>query len=166
MILILRDRDFLSQVSYFIKRNSHKILKKFFKKYYLKRFFDMYYSYPTEEKFISMTKQYLENLWEATEAREDTLVFDQLVPACNISKYIKYFNNIKVIVVDRDPRDMYVLNKYFWDDEVIPTENVDIFIKHFKLLRKHQQFEKEDKDIVLRIRFEDAIYKYEDTLSK
>lgn len=159
-----RDRNFFSKVSYFIKRNLHKIFVKFFKKYYLQNFFDMYYSYPTEKKFSNMTKQYLENLWEATETTEKTLVFDQLVPVCNISKYVKYFNNIKVIVVDRDPRDIYVLSKYFWEDEVLPTEDIDVFIKHFKLLRKSQQFEKEDRNTVLRIKFEDAIYKYEETL--
>ena len=161
-----RDRDFFSTISYFVKRNIHKTFIKIFKKYYFKDFFNMYYSYPSPKRFEELTRNYLENLWKATKIKENILVFDQLVPVCNINKYIKYFNSIKIIVVDRDPRDLYVLNKYFWEDEVVPTDNVDVFIEHFKLLREHQKFEKEDKNIVLKIKFEDTIYDYEKTLAK
>lgn len=167
----IRDRDGIELYKYKLKRMIaifFKIVEKVFKISTRRSIVreEFIYSYPSEEKFLLETKKYLENLWEATNTKEEILGFDQLVPVCNINKYIRYFNNIKVIVVDRDPRDLYVLNKYFWKDTVVPVDNVEIFIKHFKLLRKHQKFETEDKEKVLKIKFEDAIYNYEKTLVK
>lgn len=166
---IIRDRDGLDFYKYKLKRISaifYKMAEKVFKistgNSVVKE--EFIYSFPEENFFLLETKKYLEKLWEATKKKEEILSFDQLVPVCNLNKYIRYFNNIKIIIVDRDPRDLYVLNKYFWKDGVVPVENVDIFIKHFKLLRKHQQFENEDKDKVLKIKFEDAIYNYEKIL--
>ena len=56
--------------------------------------------------------------------------------------------------------DLYILNKKIWKESVVPCDEVDKFIKHFKLLRKHQKYEKENTEQILRIRFEDTIYEY------
>lgn len=165
---LLRDRDFPFNIIYKIKRIKIiflKVIQEIFKtKQKINPVLEpFYYSYPSKEKFLNLTREYLESLWTATNVQEEILAFDQLVPVCNITKYLDYFNNIKVIAVDRDPRDLYVLNKYVWNEAVIPTENVDIFIKHFKLLREHRKFENEDENKVLRIRFEDFVYNYEKT---
>ena len=53
---------------------------------------------------------------------------DQLVPSSNIEKYLRYFKDIKVVVVDRDQRDLFLFGKYNWRDGVIPT-NVEEFSK-------------------------------------
>lgn len=122
----------------------------------------MYFSYPVDN-FYEKTKEYLNNLFEEVSDKK-ILAFDQLVPCCNIDRYLNYFDNIKIIIVDRDPRDLYILNKVIWKESVVPTDTVENFIKHFKLLRKHQQYEKEDKRKVLRIRFEETIYNYDRTM--
>lgn len=124
----------------------------------------MFYSYPVDT-FYDNTKIYLNNLFNEVSSKE-ILAIDQLVPCCNVNRYLNYFEDIKVVILDRDPRDLYILNKMIWKESVVPCENVDIFIKHFKLLRKHQQYEKEDTNRILRIRFEDAIYKYDETMEK
>lgn len=168
---LIRDRDGLEFYKYKLKRLIsifYKIIEKIFRisteKSVIRE--EFVYSFPTEEEFLSKTRKYLDNLWKATNKKEEILSFDQLVPVCNMNKYIRYFDDIKIIVVDRDPRDLYVLNKYFWKDGVVPVDNVDIFIKHFRLTRKHQQFENEDENKVLKIKFEDAIYNYDLTLSE
>ncbi len=124
----------------------------------------MYYSYPIEN-FYKETKQYLSKLFSEI-SKLDTLALDQLVPCCNTERYLNYFEDIKVIIVDRDPRDLYILNKEIWKEDITPCKNVDDFIKHFKLVRKHQKYEKENSEKILRIRFEDTIYFYEDTMKK
>lgn len=125
----------------------------------------MYYSYPYGQ-FKLKTQKYINNLLCATNAKEENLVFDQIVPVCNLKKYTDYFEKIKVVIVDRDPRDLYILNKVYWRDGVVPVKNVEEFIKHFLLIRKHKKNEKNEKNIVLEMRYEDFIYNYDLTLNK
>lgn len=124
----------------------------------------MYYSYPIEN-FYEETKKYLEKLFLEV-STSDILALDQLVPCCNTERYLNYFEDIKVIIVDRDPRDLYILNKEIWKEDIVPCKNVEDFIKHFKLLRKHQKYEKENTKKILRIKFEDTIYDYENIMNK
>lgn len=167
----MRDREFFNKILFKIKKiifNIFFVLKKVLKLNIMTTpiLENFYFSYPIEN-FEELTKKYTEKLWEATQRNEKVLAFDQLVPVCNINKYIRYFNNIKIIVMDRDPRDLYILSKCIWKDErVIPVENVEIFIKHFKLIRKHKDYETYDRKNVINLRFEDIIYNYEKTLEK
>ncbi len=155
---------------------NESLIKKFF--YYLERFIqkkilnqkdstakfykkNMYYSAPDKEKFLIKVKEYINKLISSINLREDCYVFDQLVPPENIDEFLKYFDNLKVIVVDRDPRDLYLLEKYEYQETWIPFEDVNKFIKWYKLIR----LQKKSKE-VLYVNFEDFIYKYEDTIEK
>ena len=124
----------------------------------------IYFSYPIEN-FYKETKIYLNKLFSEVSDSE-ILALDQLVPCCNIERYLNYFEDIKIIVVDRDPRDIYILNKEIWKDSIVPYNNVELFIKHFKAIRKHRNYEKENVEKIMRIKFEDTIYYYEDTMKK
>ena len=43
------------------------------------------------------------------------IILDQFVLPHNLYRIENYFeDNCKVIVVDRDPRDVFLLNKYYW----------------------------------------------------
>lgn len=124
-----------------------------------------YFSYP-REKFYSYTKEYIEKLCSiANKEKKEFIIFDQLVPPTNIERYNRYFNNIKVIIVDRDPRDCYLLEKLYYKGTIIPVDEVNKFIKWYKLTREHRKYEKDPKN-VLRIKFEEAIYDYENCLKK
>ena len=85
---------------------------------------------------------------------------DQIVPPTNLKRYLRYFNDIKVFIVDRDPRDIFVLEKYVWQDGVIPN-NVEDFCKWFEYTRAHRKTEQFDDERVCFIQFEDMVYKYE-----
>lgn len=121
----------------------------------------MYYSYP-KTIFHECTKKYLESLFEKiTEGMDYNIIaLDQLLPPDNLKKYLNYFYNIKVVVVDRDPRDIYLLNQEIWKEKWIPSQDLELFIKWFKEIRRNK--EKNSKN-VLNINFEDLIYKYEET---
>lgn len=124
---------------------------------------DFYLSVP-RENFYLITKKYLNSLFEIINSENyEFLALDQLVPPSNIDRYLKYFSNLKVIVIDRDPRDLYLLEKYVWRDNVIPTQDVNIFVKWYEKTREHVIYERKN-DNVLRVKFEDFIYSYEDTL--
>ncbi|MDC9620350.1 sulfotransferase [Xenorhabdus sp. XENO-7] len=126
----------------------------------------MYYSYP-RESFYSETRNYLRKLINSSNYdSKEYVVFDQLIPPNDTNHYLKYFDDLKVIIIDRDPRDLYLLNKCRWNEKWIPTGDIHNYIRWFKILREHQKFDQEDKRKVIRLSFEDFIYKYTETVQK
>ena len=123
-----------------------------------------YCSHPSEEKFLFCTQDYIHDLFQSVlPGDKEILMVDQLVPPMNLPRYLRYFkDDIKVIVVDRDPRDVFVLDKYVWKDGVIPND-AETFIKWFKYTRSHRKIENLNNVHVKFVRFEDLIYKYSET---
>jgi hypothetical protein len=128
---------------------------------------ELYFSYPVD-RFYEVTKKYTRQLCAVVdpEHKYDNLVFDQLVPPYNISRYLNYFDDLKVIVIDRDPRDLFVINETRWKESWIPSHDVDKFIKWYRLLREPQKHEQEDPKRILRLQFEDVVLNYEENLSR
>ncbi len=94
------------------------------------------------------------------------IVIDQPFCGNNPYKSFKYFENPYAIIVDRDPRDMYIFAKKFLTSKgvyLIPAGNVIDYVKYYKKMRIHA---KNDSDKILRIQFEDLVYNYEDTTTK
>lgn len=123
-----------------------------------------YCSHPTEEYFLDCTKTYIDDLFSSVSQGYNTVMVDQIVPPTNLKRYLRYFNDIKVCVVDRDPRDIFLLDKYEWKDGVIPSD-VELFCKWYKYTRSHRKTESFADDRLKFIQFEDLIYNY-DRVSK
>lgn len=158
-----------------------KPIKKFF--YYLERVYQkkilkqkdsganfyknkMYYARLSKDEFYKKVKTYTNKLFnEMNSENKEFLVLDQLVPVDHNQTYLNYFDNLKIIIVDRDPRDLYLLEKYEYKEKYLPWEDVESFIKYYRLLRAHK---KEDlaSENVLYINFEDFIYKYDISIDK
>lgn len=120
----------------------------------------LYFSKP-KEKFYLYTKNYLDKLFSEINSKKEFILLDQLVPPTNINRYLKYFSFLKVIIVDRDPRDLYILEKLYWKDNVFPVKNVYDFIEWFKLTREGTDYNNSN---ILKIKLEDLIFNYEETL--
>ena len=120
------------------------------------------------DNFFKVTQSMFDDLTNELVKGEDDryLVMDQLVPPYSTQRYINYFSNIKIIVIDRDPRDLYLLNKLFWNEGWIPSNDIDAFIKWFGLIREHRKFEKDNEEKVLRIQFEDLVLDYENAIDR
>jgi hypothetical protein len=125
------------------------------------------YTVPNKKKFYENTKKYTNELFKNIQKNKKTkhLHFDQLLPAMNSQRYFNYLDNVKVIIVDRDPRDLYILNEEVWrgDFAMCDTSDVNQFISWYKNIRAHRVFEKRNKNIKY-INFEDLIYNYEKTI--
>ncbi len=121
-----------------------------------------------EDKFFYITRKLFDRLSAElnTDGKAEYIVMDQLVPPFSTSRYLNYFTNLKIIVIDRDPRDLYLLNKLFWNEGWIPSDDVQEYIKWFALIRSHQQFETENPKHVLRLKFEDCVLNYDETIQK
>lgn len=126
-----------------------------------------YCSYPSEKEFLEYTREYIRKLFEiANSENKENIMVDQIVPPSNLNRYLRYFEDIKVFVVDRDPRDVYLSEKYIWRGRVIPTESVELFCKWYRYTRRHREKEIYPENQVMFIQFEDLVYKYDETTEK
>lgn len=124
-----------------------------------------YVSYP-EEKFYQITRDYIDKLFQvANSDNKEYVMVDQLVPPSNTNHYLRLFNDLKVVCVSRDPRDLYILERKYWNGTIIPHD-VREYCIWFKTTRKHLKYENDDTSRILRIDFEDLIYKYEDCVER
>ncbi|GHT52579.1 hypothetical protein FACS1894106_1600 [Spirochaetia bacterium] len=92
------------------------------------------------------------------------ILLDQAVPPISISKYARYWENPKILVIDRDPRDLYVLVKAVWGWPLIPAKTVEQFIVWYQATR--QLRENESQNQFLFLPFESLIYEYDNSLKR
>lgn len=125
----------------------------------------MYLSiYP--DNFYNASREYIKNIIDAFQCdNSKKLVLNQPFEANAPRNSMKYFSDAKAIIVDKDPRDLYVLAKkvILNNARFIPTDTVFDFIKYYKLCRTKRV----DEDIdILYVKFEDMIYEYDKTKEK
>ena len=92
------------------------------------------------------------------------VILDQAFSANNPQECFSFFSDSKIIIVDKDPRDLYVFAREMLPgyDHFMPINNVETFVNYYKAIRDRQPYKNED-DRVLLLRFEDLIYNYEET---
>lgn len=116
----------------------------------------------TEEEFLSYTKSYLDSLFEILNPKKyENIVLDQFLPSTNTNKYYKYYSNVKCIIVDRDPRDVFLLEKYVWKQGCVPSD-VRQFCTWYIMARSQCKSQNNDGNI-LNINFESMIFEYDNT---
>ena len=130
---------------------------------------DMYFTCPiSKEAFEEITKKYIDSIFEPmVKDINKTIVLDQGVSAHNPEVAFKYTNNAKVIVIDRDPRDVYVdlVNcKELIGAELCKKDDANIFIEWYKAL--HSREKQIDKKGVMFVNFEDIVLEYDKTVKK
>lgn len=125
-----------------------------------------YLSVTEEREFLSATKQLVDDLARMINKDKNEFVFmDQLVPPSNFERYIRYFSDVRIVLVERDPRDIFILEKEIWKGRVAPVTNVEDFCKWYIWTR--QLYEKNRfPEQVLFVQFEDMIYRYDETRQK
>lgn len=126
-----------------------------------------YCSHPTHEDFIDATQEYTHALMEVlNNDNKEFMVVDQLLPSSNTVTCFRYFkDDVKVFVVDRDPRDVYILCRTKWRyDHLFPHDSVETWCKWFRYVRESGK--KQDDSRIMYLRFEDLIYHYEEYVEK
>jgi hypothetical protein len=123
----------------------------------------MFLSKPSKDTFVAETKQYLHNIFDAVETNGDNskIILDQTIPLPYATKALRYFDSIKMIIVDRDPRDIYIdliSHKTLIGKELSNGKNAHKFIEWHKAL--HIANSELTDDRILAIQFEDLIFDY------
>lgn len=124
-----------------------------------------YCSAPTEEEFLKKTRHYINELFSKICDEKQYVMVDQIVPPSNLNRFVRYFDDIFIFVVERDPRDIYLLEKVIWKTNIIPVDNPNIFCLWYRYTRKHRKTESFPINTYF-LYFEDLIYKYDETVSK
>lgn len=126
-----------------------------------------YYTSIDKESFMEETRKYVNRVISAAnKENKEYVMVDQLLPPTNLNSYLDFFDDIKVFVVDRDPRDLFIIEnaKHRWG--VIPYKDVAEFCEWFKITRAHRKYERYNSDSIMAINFEDLIYKYDDSVKR
>lgn len=126
------------------------------------------YSFVTEEKFYDEAQKFIGRYLHMFQGENNkNLILDHFLLPHNLYRVERYFlpDEIRIIVVDRDPRDTYMdaLRRRERGFPAVPGDVKD-FVKFWKKLRENEK--RIDAGWILRIRFEDLIYNYDDTVGK
>lgn len=118
------------------------------------------------ENFAERTKKYVRDILDAMgREKGKSVVLDQPFSGNDPVAAFSFFDNPKAIVLDRDPRDIYVLMKDFWRSggfRAIPADNPKDYCVFHRKLRENMPYKKPDPNILC-VQFEDLIYRYDET---
>lgn len=123
-----------------------------------------YFAHPTQERFNEATKNYFNELFEdkISEIEGNYIILDQAISPNNTQVIHRYFHKSKMIIIDRDPRDMYVDSIQWGDGMEKQYQTKDAAMRYVlqaKALRDNIILD----DDILYVRFEDLIIKYDET---
>jgi hypothetical protein len=117
--------------------------------------------------FYEASKEFIRNILISMGADLTIpIVLDQPFAGNSPFNSFKFFDQPKAIVIDRDPRDLYLEAKYSLSPEgrFIPRQNVQSFCEYYMRIRTNQTYK--DTDRILYLKFEDLIYNYEQSIEK
>ena len=128
----------------------------------------MILSFPTPDEYYKKSRRYIKEVIQEIARPGKGLVLDQLLLPHNAWRMDNYFDgNAECFIVDRDPRDTFILNKYLWEKRygtrgtAYPTE-VNTFCAYYKKIRCTEL--PTTSSHVYRIHFEDLIYRYDESI--
>lgn len=116
------------------------------------------------ENFYTSARRYTRRILEAMGADlTKPICLDQPFTGNAPENSFRFFDDPYAIVVDRDPRDLFLSGKYTKDPnyKFSPCYDVKQFVIYYKKLREHHKSHKR----VLRLNFEDFIYNYDATVT-
>ena len=124
-----------------------------------------YVPFSDPEHFYACTKKYINDLFTLANVEDKPFIMvDQLVPPSNSEKYCNYFDDIKIFAIDRDPRDVYMMEKFVFKGGIVPLDNINDYCTWYQLTRRHRDTENDDPKKVLRLQFEDMVYHYDESV--
>ncbi len=126
-----------------------------------------YFSHPSQEQFNEATKLFFDRLFEQQVEKNSCshVIFDQAISVNKTDEIHRYFNKAKMIIVDRDPRDMYCDDVNWGDNMDDHYETKEAAERYVIRAKAQRESIKPDAD-VLYLKFEDVIIKYDETCKR
>jgi len=129
---------------------------------------NVYLSSPSKDCFIDRTQCYLNDILSSNTPPDSIIVMSNVLEPFNPHRSMRFFKNIKSIVIDRDPRDIYLAAWDYtnrdgskgWKSTL--GKDVKDFVRRFRIYRDNCSNNRNDD--MLTLSFEDLVLHYEDTL--
>ncbi len=122
-----------------------------------------YHAVMTEEAFLACTQEYMEQLCQTmNKEQKEFVMLDQLYAPGNLARYGRYIRDTKAIVVDRDPRDVYIFQKRI-GEHTLPSDPRE-FCQVYRDSRIRNS--EAPAGTCLYISFEDLIFHYDESIAK
>lgn len=146
------------------------VFKKFAKKMGFHQNEIVYLSRPSGDKFISKTRNYLNEIFSSVSSKDaKAYILNNAFEPFYPEKSIELFQFAKCIVVDRDPRDIYLsalnagkVDNFFVSGAVIGG-SIENFIRRFKLYHKNVG---QSTQNIYRLNFESLVLDYDEELDR
>ena len=107
--------------------------------------------------FLQETRKFIDLICQKKKQRKN-IILDQSVSYWRPDNFFKYFNNLKVIIINRDPRSIYYSMKSR-NSKAYPSTDVKTFTNWYKKIREEQSKSK-NKNIYF-IQYENFLNKFE-----
>ena len=126
-------------------------------------------AFPSDEEFYSAAKRFVKAYLEMyREPGKENVIFDRLLLCHNLHRIPNYFDeDFRIIRLQRDIRDVFILNKYLWKEinagSMYPFD-FGTFADYWRRVNACEQ--PSDDYRILTINFEDLVYNYEETVKK
>lgn len=127
----------------------------------------MWLSIPNKEEYYAKAKKYVKELLIELGIEDNNLILDQLILPFNLTRMEHYFEeNAECFVVERDPRDVFISNKYVWTRQDCPIPYPTDVMEFCEMYRKMRLMEIHSGNPHIHvIQFEDMIYRYEESVN-
>lgn len=117
----------------------------------------------SKDDLINLSKQYIENLFNLLPSNKIPVVYHPFIIEKSIEDQLQFFSNFKVVIIDRDPRDIFVQFYHYPYECYSVFKNVDYFIHSFKKKRSQKKHNiKILGNKCMSIKYEDFVEHYDD----
>lgn len=128
----------------------------------------VYFSMPSEDELYEAVKKFTSSYFQLFDKENVTMkIYDHLIWPQQVNAHKRCFDdNLKIIVVNRDPRDVFLSSKYIWCKPPIGRgephfgNDFSTFVKEWK----RTTVKNIENPNALQIYFEDLVYNYEETV--
>lgn len=122
-----------------------------------------YHACLSEEEFLEHTRNYMDRLCQVMNPEDKEFVLlDQLYAPGNLNRYSRYMRDTKAIVVDRDPRDVYIHQRRI-KEHTLPADPHEFCIAYRDARKKISQ---PAEGTCLFVSFEDMVFHYDEYVKK
>lgn len=126
----------------------------------------------THEEFMQAAREFVGAYFGMCQSGDDDMIYDHLLFPEQANVAARYFDDdFRLIIVDRDPRDIYISDKFLWStpkygSQIMPMpRDLDGFCGYW-LAMHERAAENKGLENVLFVQFEDLIYNYDETVKE
>lgn len=132
---------------------------------------DAYCALPSEEKLYDAARKFTSGYFSLFDKglKNEVKVFDHIIWPGQIDDFSECFdNNFKIIIVDRDPRDLYALDQHIWSKNRFRKSEIHFpkDTKEFAREWENTLINKFENPNAMIVHFEDLIYDYENSVNR